>query len=224
MPMYTLELKLVSDATFGRGDGVAGVVDAEVQHDGSGLPYLGGRALKGLLLEECENILFSLHKQGRLSEWLPARDYLFGQPGSHAQDAGHLYVGAARLPTALREAVSISLQQRDLTREQVLLSLTGVRRQTAVDTKTGAPQDETLRAMRVILRTTTFHARLWLEDPPAELNRRVEPLLAACVAALRRAGTGRNRGRGRLTAELYDEGGASLKADRLADFEMEVQR
>ena len=47
MPSYQLRLTLLSDATFGSGDGVAGLVDAEVQHDYVGLPFLGGRTLKG---------------------------------------------------------------------------------------------------------------------------------------------------------------------------------
>lgn len=33
MTTLELHLKLLSDATFGRGDGVAGLVDAEVEHD-----------------------------------------------------------------------------------------------------------------------------------------------------------------------------------------------
>lgn len=223
MPTYSLELKLISDATFGRGDGVAGVVDAEVQHDEVGLPYLGGRALKGLLLEECENILFSLECQKQAETWLAARNYLFGQPGSHASRTGRLYVGDARLPEGLRQAISADVGRGPLTREQVLLSLTGIRRQTAMNPETGAPQDETLRAMRVILRSTTFRARLWLEEPPEDIARHVELLLVACVAALRRAGTGRNRGRGRLSAELYDEQGAPMKASGLSQFEAEVK-
>ena len=40
---YWLKIDLLSDTTLGRGDGVAGVVDAEVQHDAYGLPYLSGK-------------------------------------------------------------------------------------------------------------------------------------------------------------------------------------
>ena len=69
MTTYLLRLTLDSDATFGRGDGLAGVVDAEVQHDDNGLPYLGGRALKGLLAEECANILFALENSGKAAHW-----------------------------------------------------------------------------------------------------------------------------------------------------------
>ena len=36
MTRYILKIKLESEAAFGRGDGVAGLVDAEVQHDDYG--------------------------------------------------------------------------------------------------------------------------------------------------------------------------------------------
>jgi CRISPR/Cas system CMR subunit Cmr4 (Cas7 group RAMP superfamily) len=57
MSTYTLKIKLLSDTTFGRGDGVAGLVDQEVEHDRYGFPYLRGRTLKGLLSEECDNLI-----------------------------------------------------------------------------------------------------------------------------------------------------------------------
>jgi hypothetical protein len=60
--LYTLRFELLSDTTFGRGDGVAGWVDQEVEHDADGLPFLHGRTLKGLLREEGVNILFALQR------------------------------------------------------------------------------------------------------------------------------------------------------------------
>ena len=45
----TLHMELLSDATFGRGEGTAGQVDTEVEHDEFGIPYIGGKAVRGLL-------------------------------------------------------------------------------------------------------------------------------------------------------------------------------
>ena len=209
MTVLTLKLTLHSDATFGRGDGLAGVVDAEVQHDAYGLPYLGGRALKGLLLEECANILFSLQQMGQADGWRPAARELFGEPGSSEEIQSRLHVSDARLPDELRRAVQGEVENGGLQRRQVLESLTAIRRQTAVSAETGAPLDDTLRAMRVILRETEFRAALTFlqapgSDGPPSPSEDAKALLGACVKALRRAGTGRNRGRGRLTARLYD--------------------
>lgn len=219
MTTYRLAFTLDSDATFGRGDGLAGVVDAEVQHDEDGLPYLGGRALKGMLAEECANILFALGTSGKADAWYPAAYELFGAPGSEAQSQSILHVGHAQLPADLRSAVRIGIRRKELTREQVLESLTTIRRQTAVNPVTGAPRDETLRAMRVILRQTPFEAELTFQSDPSS---RTLALLAACVKGLRRAGQGRNRGRGRLTARLLDAAGQDITDTQFKLFKQEV--
>jgi hypothetical protein len=200
----TLHIKLISDATFGRGDGVAGLIDAEVEYDAeTGLPFLRGSVLKGLLAEECANILFALSKSNpataaRLSL---AAKFLFGQPGSTLEDDALMQVGAAALPQDLCEAVANNIKRGELTAADVLESLTAIRRQTAVEETTGAPDEGSLRSLRVVLRETTFTAPLSFDRDPQNDE---QALLAACVFSLRRGGTGRNRGRGRFQAWLND--------------------
>ncbi|GAB4533426.1 MAG: hypothetical protein Kow0063_15370 [Anaerolineae bacterium] len=204
MKEYTLKLEVLSDATFGRGDGVAGLVDVEVQHDRHGLPYLGGRALKGLLGAECDDLVFALDRAGQGARWQAVADRLFGQSGAMAQGQAILRLGPARLPDDLRAAIAWDVRQENLTRDEVLETMTTLRRQTAMDPVTGAPRKETLRALRLVLRGTIFTSRLtFLQEPSGDDL----ALLAATVKALRRAGTGRNRGRGRLRAELLDAAG-----------------
>lgn len=213
--ILTLRLTLLSDATFGRGDGVAGLVDAEIEYDGdTGLPLVRGRTLKGLLVEECANILYSLQKtiSPLLQRMESAAAWLFGAPGSLAESQARLYVGAATYPDALRHAVVAGIQDNAFQGADILEALTAIRRQTAVDEWSGAPAKDTLRSVRVLLRDTTLTARLDLEEPTCEqLGSDVRALLAACVKALRRGGMSRNRGRGRLLAELVEDGtGQSL--------------
>ena len=201
--MYTLCIQLISDAAFGRGDGLAGVVDLEVEHDRYGLPFLRGRTLKGLLVEECANILYALQRQNSVlaQKYSGVADKLFGQPGSELEDGAMLRVGNACLPDDLCAAVRFSIEQKSLSRLEVLESLTDIRRQTAVDI-TGKPDEHSLRAIRVILRNTAFVSRLTFASDPEDGDL---GLLAACAKALRRAGTGRNRGCGRLVAALWDK-------------------
>ena len=193
-----LRFTLQSDATFGRGDGVAGYVDVEIEHDNStGLPYLHGRALKGLLAEECANILYALDQQGNpaLDLFNNAALALFGRPGSTLNDDGALHVGNAQLPEALRIAVANDVEAKRLQSAEVLESLTAVRRSSAINVETGAPLRETLRSIRVLLRGLTLCADISIEDP---VTADMKGLLAACVLGMRRAGVSRNRGRGRL--------------------------
>lgn len=224
---YILRFELLSDATFGRGDGVAGWIDQDVEHDGDGLPYLRGRTLKGLLREEAINILYALQESAIATvPWTAAALRLFGEPGSTTGEQSSVAYGDACLPTAIRRAVHYELTERrprrepPLQPEDVLASLTAVRRQTAMDAM-GVPEAASLRAMRVVLRQTIFEADLVWEKSPAANDL---ALLAACVKALRHAGTGRNRGRGRLKAALYDATGKDVTDLHLAEFEAEVSR
>jgi CRISPR/Cas system CSM-associated protein Csm3 (group 7 of RAMP superfamily) len=221
MKDYILRLTLLSDATFGRGDGVAGLVDVEVQHDGFGLPYLGGRALKGLLGAECDDILFSLNSAipAQLKRWQQAASRLLGQSGARLKGEALMHVGPAQLPRDLRKALAHDVENKTLTRAEVLDMLTTLRRQTAMD-ESGAPRKETLRTLRVILRGITFAAQLTFTDDPTADDL---ALLAATVKALRRVGTGRNRGRGRVQAELFTHAGEPITDMYFMDFRKAVQ-
>ncbi|HBY76367.1 MAG TPA: RAMP superfamily protein, partial [Cyanobacteria bacterium UBA11148] len=109
MSTYTLKIKLLSDATFGRGDGVAGLVDQEVEHDRYGFPYLRGRTLKGLLSEECDNLIAVLPEDSQRQHWQEIANCLFGIPGSTLETQGKVHVGDACLPSDLRYAIAAQL-------------------------------------------------------------------------------------------------------------------
>jgi hypothetical protein len=214
-----LHLKLKSDTTFGRGDGIPGVVDEEVEHDHlTGLPFLRGKTLKGLLTEECANLLFALQASkldSVKSKVEEAANYLFGQGGSGLHSQGHLRISAARLPKSLCDAVEYEIAKERLTSNQMLESLTAIRRQTAIEAQTGSAEIGSLRAIRVILRETEFVSDLSLPDTASQ---DALQLLAACAQMLHRAGTSRNRGRGRLCAWLANEDDKSIFQDHLAAF------
>jgi hypothetical protein len=224
MSTYWLQFLTKTDATFGRGDGVASLIDAEVQHDRYGLPFLGGRSLKGLLEEECASILFALKHQNKDQKFYTAARHLFGSPGSTDSDKALLHISDARLPADLRKAVVAQVDKQrgmnTLRPEQVLNSLTAIRRQTAIS-ECGAPKKKSLRAMRVILRETPFEAELTFNQDPSGMDL---PLLAACIKAFRRAGTGRNRGRGEITARLCNETGTDVTDEQFAVFKEAVMK
>jgi hypothetical protein len=235
-----LHFELCSAATFGRGDGLPGLVDSEVEHDAYGFPFLRGRTLRGLLAEEMESLLFALgiadrtkpqsepHKQ-RLAT---AANRLLGVEARLLDETGILRVGHAQLPETVRQLIAAEVeaekekarQEKErtgkneqplfFTREAVLDSVTAVRRQTAM-THLGAPEPASLRTQRVILRTTRFEAQLHFDEDPQPLEL---ALLTATVMAWRRAGTGRNRGRGRLQAWLNDKAWTKACFTEFVDF------
>jgi hypothetical protein len=111
-----------------------------------------------------------------------------------------MHVGAATLPPALLAHLHRDVTENKLRADQVLASLTTIRHQTAVEAETGAPETGSLRAMRVLLRDTPLIAALDFDQPPTDDDL---ALLAACALGVRRAGTARNRGRGRISLLLH---------------------
>ena len=221
--MTTFWLKFItkSDAAFGRGDGVAGLVDQEVQHDRYGIPFLGGRSLKGLLEEECANIIFALEQQNKGKIFNESAKHLFGVPGSSDSDKAILHMSDCRLPEDLREAIVSEVNNKKLSREEVLNAFTAIRHQTAIDEESGATKERSLRSIRVILRKTPFEAELSFTHTLSDMDL---SLLAACIKSFRRAGTGRNRGKGELTARLCDTNGVNVTDKHFAIFQKEVMK
>lgn len=212
MPIYRLKIKLLSDTTFGRGDGVAGLIDQEVEHDPFGFPYLRGRTLKGLLSEEGDNLIAMLtnHKQ----DWETVACKLFGTLGSTIGTMGTVHVGDACLPEDLRQAVGFQIKDESLTKTEVLDSLTTIRRQTSIDPQSGTPDEGSLRSFRVVLRDLCFTADLIFEKMPSD---EMLSLLAVGALALRRLGSGRNRGRGHVQCTLHDADGNDI-TDHYANY------
>ena len=220
MNEFILKIKLKSDAVFGRGDGVAGLVDMEVQHDEFGCPFMNGRTLRGLLVEECANILYALELQERGIEWKKTAQSLFGNPGSTTADMAVLHIGDARLPKNLRQAVKAGIIKGSFSSQEIFHSLTAIDSQTAMDAGSGAPKEGSLRTSRVILRETFFLSHLVFLGEPAEKEL---AFLAACIKSLRRAGSNRNRGRGELQAWLLDLAGNDLTENCLQVFANQLE-
>lgn len=223
MKTLQLNIRLLSDTTFGRGNGVAGVVDQEVEHDPkTGLPFVRGRTLKGLLVEACADILFSLKEVPApgFQQFEAAAQAMFGQGGSQADTTAKLIVGTG----LLSDAVYAHIKQHQPSPTSVLESLTTIRYQTAVDANTGSPEDGSLRASRAVIRDRVFCTPLMLDQD----DETSMALLVACAAQVRRGGSGRGRGRGRLEAALWlfeDDGWHAVDTDAwLTTFEAIARR
>ncbi|NJO81990.1 MAG: hypothetical protein HC828_03820 [Blastochloris sp.] len=194
-----------SETTFGRGEGLTGLVDIEIEHDTAGCPFIGGRVLKGLLVEECVTIAYALSKANAWQPWEQTARLLFGKIGATVPTTAHrtaaMHVGAATIPPELRDYLHQEVKRKKLTAQDVLHSLTTIRRQTSISAEYGAPETGSLRAMRVLLRKTPMVATLTFDSEP---DQQTLALLSACVLGVRRGGVSRNRGRGRLQVLLHE--------------------
>jgi CRISPR/Cas system CMR subunit Cmr4 (Cas7 group RAMP superfamily) len=199
--MLELTIDLRSDATFARGDGVSGLVGSEIDHDSvTGLPFIRGRVLKGLLVEECANLTVL-----NPTVLEPLAEALFGVSGTGVSTEGALHVGSAQFDLEFRTAVARGIDEKKLSASDVLEHLTDIRRQTSIDAKLGVPEEGSLRSTRVLLRGTLLAAQLSLSTTNAVVRKDQLSLLFACVLAVRRGGVARNRGRGRLRMRLASD-------------------
>ncbi|NEQ36900.1 MAG: RAMP superfamily protein [Okeania sp. SIO3I5] len=229
MELYHLKIKLLSDTTFGRGDGVAGLVDQEVEHDAYGFPFLRGRTFKGLLSEECDNIIAAFTDESLKKHWQKVACAVFGISGSVIDTIGAIRVGDAVLPDDLRQAVAYQLKEQTLTKTEVLESLTTIRRQTAMNPN-GVATPGSLRSFRVVIRQLEFSASLHLDTNTVEIDgvsiskNEMLSLLAVGTLALRHLGSGRNRGRGHVQCSLCDNQGNDITRDYLSYFDLAEEK
>lgn len=189
-----IQVELLSDAAFSRGDGTAGVVDVEVEHDELGLPFLGGKTLRGLLLDSW---LSMQHCFPELSE---SARRVFGIEADF-EECSILRIGDAVLDSETRKWIEAAefRPNKPIAPMNVLEALTDIRKQTSEERSTGAPAETTLRSVRVVIRDLKLHSSLyWLSKPEDDDLR----CLSLVLLATRHAGIGRNRGRGNIRLTL----------------------
>lgn len=191
MPMPGhISIELLSDTTFGRGEGMPGAFDVEVEHDAYGLPMLGGKALRGLLRDSW------LSMQDHFPELRDAARRVLG-PHGDLVETSILRIGDAVIEKAARTffVAAVEREHNPIAPMMILSALTEVRSQTSEERATGAPAQTTLRSSRVAVRGLKLEAPLsWLEPPGAADVQ----CLALAALATRHGGLARNRGRGHL--------------------------
>ena len=200
-----VRIELLSDATFSRGEGATGIVDTEVERDEFGMPFIGGKTVRGLLRDSW------LSMSGHFPSLQQAAEHVLGQ--SQALDEScRLRIGDAVLPAPIRATVRGAAERGEhpLQPGVILDGFTSIRYQTAENRETGAPDATTLRSSRVVLRGFVFEGGLsWLDgyQPTADDAQ----LLALCALATRHGGLLRNRGRGHIRVTLDGEIEATRK-------------
>ena len=206
MEKYRIKVRLLSDAIFGSGNAVPGVVDADVLHDENGFPDMKGKTLKGKIKEEfvhlckCRSGAASLRPSDEESV-----ERLFGKADSDID--GKLYISDLKAEQQLRdffaEMMKASAGTEDaITPDDILDSMTAIRSFTAIDYRTGVAKEGALRRIRVINKDLVFYAQVQTME---KLSPHDEALLGASVAALRYLGTMETRGKGLVECRLMED-------------------
>lgn len=218
---YYLEIELCSPLTSSSGSGWANQVDTDICLDEAGLPVLPGRRLKGLLHDGLRNVIdaFTQCEPDVTDSSASLDKRLFGQVGAGIngqsliriqdgmlQGLGHEGETHDRRITELVSAGAIS-------RQEVTGALTTVQAQTALEPRTGAARENTLRFSRAADRGLIFHA------PVEILEDQSVPLFGLAAAAVQEMGLARSRGKGKVRVCLKDARGTDYTKNALEQVE-----
>jgi len=182
-----------SDWHIGSGAGLPGDIDAAVNVDRDGLPFLDGKTLHDMWRDACETAVSALDPA-----WAAWVEWLFGsQPDAEkttaAPTAGHVFVGTARLEPALTHKL--------VTRPQLIDGLFGTRAAVAIDELTGTAKEGALRVTQMVRSGLNLHAEVgWEGDEPLPVE--AQAVLLAGAFLLRRIGGKRRRGAGECAVDV----------------------
>lgn len=191
-----LVIRLLSETAMGSGRGTEGEVDTEVTLDKDGLPFISGRAIKGLLRDSWNQMSPAFKdSDSRIAE------RLFGV-GQSLSKNGSLAIGDAHLGDEIRMRLRWARKRKrkpnssppPLPRRFLLDLLTRIRTQTARDrTKGGVPSAGSLRTIRVLRKDLLFETQIDLLDDDSKR------ILALVCLGVRSMGMSRTRGLGKVS-------------------------
>lgn len=212
MSTRTLKFSLSSYWRIGSGKGAGATADELVLRDGSGLPIIPGRTVKGLLREAMNLATLSgAVAPERVRRWFgsPLAGHAEGEPrptdgdeqetlleqGRFQSQEGALWFGTASLPETWRRW---ALTEDSDTKRDVVSALFTYLSSTAIDAK-GVAQDHTLRVTEAAV---PMELRAEVRGPEGD-DAWVKDL-KTCLPLLRALGSRRNRGLGRVDVTMED--------------------
>jgi hypothetical protein len=191
MAKRELNIELLDTWHVGTGRSRGQHVDAVVERDACGLPFLPGRTLRGLLRDAAECLLAWGHARAQVVH------ALFGEladtegPGpSQRSRPGALRLSDARLPASLAAWLA-DPAQLPLRQALYLESF-----QTAIDPKTGVPKAHTLRGIELTM-PLSLQAELEVFGLNESQTQEALLLLDQCLPLVRAVGAHTSRGHGR---------------------------
>jgi CRISPR/Cas system CSM-associated protein Csm3 (group 7 of RAMP superfamily) len=200
---YQLTVEFQTYWHIGTGRGSGQNLDALVEKDAHGLPYIPGKTIKGLFRD-------AMYK---LDDWTQQKhtDLLFGvRTDSSEKDRTETQPGLLRFSNVqLVEQAYLSQPENS----QLVPHLFQTLASTAIDTETGSAQDKSLRMTEVVI-PAQLHGEITFL-PPIEASDfvkqqsallaqpdKIQHLLAQAASLITHIGANKNRGMGRVRLEV----------------------
>jgi len=193
-----MNMILKSDTLPGSGEGLAGIIDTDINYDEWGIPYIPGKRIKGILRESALE-LEDAGRQSKMKILDNSIESIFGKPGEEKGTSLKISDGRIGNDELLKKLMQYTGNQQVLSavfnRETVLDHFTYLRSQTAVDND-GVARKNSLRTSRVLKKGLCFRFDIQLPD-------RFKDDFEKICNITRRFGIARTRGLGeiKLTTE-----------------------
>lgn len=197
-----VEIELCSATLLGSGEGWGSIIDSDTVFDKYGIPYLPGRRVKGLLRESAEEVLEMFDKAGINSVAKDSLEKLFGKPGNMLTSGCTVNNFYLRDYETLKQWIKWGENKYRIFFSKDIIEnvFTEIRQQTRVD-KNGVAEENSLRTERVLKKGLIFKGNISIED-----NKGFLKLLVFSCANLRRIGSDRNRGLGKINCTVRKDG------------------
>lgn len=203
MKTMTIKAQFHSYWHIGTGRGAGKHLDALVEKDESGLPYVSGKTIKGLLRDAAF----------KLDTWQGTNnvDLLFG---SRTNDEGESQDETK--PGILRFS-NLELEEKEFLsqtgQENLVSNLYQVMTNTAIDQNTGSAKENSLRTMEVVI-PVTLKGTVQIINPigegahqDAQRNfKEIDSQLSKYASLVTHIGANKNRGFGRVTLQINELG------------------
>ncbi|MDR3354889.1 MAG: RAMP superfamily CRISPR-associated protein [Synergistaceae bacterium] len=190
-----LEIKFETDWHVGSGAGIPGSIDRTVLRDESGLPYIPGKTLAGILRDSAELVASVRDKAEKGSKWDKALKSLFGGQPAQRDELISAKIGVENA------VFSDSLKNIFLCQEGLKQALFIVQPGIKIDRATGRTAVEHLFSREEVCGGSVLRARVNIEGT---LSPEEEKLLSDAIKATRRIGGHRRRGAGQCKLSLID--------------------
>jgi CRISPR/Cas system CSM-associated protein Csm3 (group 7 of RAMP superfamily) len=183
---YTLQFDIQSEWHIGSGEQGGAYADALALKDTQNLPYIPGRAIKGLLREA----VTLAHDNSWFVDYTiqKPQDSLFGYEGDGLSTQGCITISSATLEADEKQFIVNHKASSYLYRAQY---------STAIDHDTGVAKNTSLRSLEVVVPVKLF-AKITINGNDEELNRAFENTLPLIT----HLGAKRHRGLGSVVVSI----------------------
>lgn len=193
MKKLILKITLESDALPASGEGYGDIIDNDAVYDDNGIPFIPAKRIKGLLRDSLKELKDTA--AGINSSHI---DGIFGIKGSDKPAPVYFSNLYPLNYASIKEWAEYYVKEKYISPEEIRSQYTNIRTQTKLNEK-GTAEEHSLRTIRVLDKGLVFEGEISAECREIEVK-----LLSLAAANLKMLGTKRNRGYGRIKAEIYD--------------------